>query len=171
MDFEFSSDGLMLRDMLRKFLQKDARPLEMKYFNAGRLEPEEHARLRAAIEQMGLWGAVVPEKFGGGGLDTLTACLIEEELGTTFVPIETGDVPPLLFECNPDQATRYLEPALAGQRPAVIAAREPEVVRPEDWRTTATPDGDGYRLDGLKALGTPPRPTPSSSSWPRPRKG
>ena len=30
---------------------------------------------------MGLWGISVPEKFGGGGLDMVTACLLEEELG------------------------------------------------------------------------------------------
>jgi len=156
MDFEFSSDGLMLRDMLRKFLQKDARPLEMKFFNTGRLEPDERARLRGAVEQMGLWAVTVPEKFGGGGLDTVTACLIEEELGGTFVPIELGDVPPLLFECTPEQASRYLEPALAGRRVPVMAAREPGALRPEGWRTTASPEDDGYVLEGVKSLGSLP---------------
>lgn len=156
MDFEFSSDGLMLRDMLRKFLQKDARPLEMKFFNAGKLEADERARLRNAIEQMGLWAVTVPEKFGGGGLDTVTACLIEEELGSTFVPIEMGDVTPLLFECTPEQAARYLEPVLAGQRTPVMAAREPGAVRPEGWRTTASPDGEAFVLEGVKSLGTAP---------------
>jgi hypothetical protein len=59
MDFEFSPDSLMLRDMLRKFVQKDARPLEMAYFTSGSLRPEESARLRSAIEQLGLWGATI----------------------------------------------------------------------------------------------------------------
>ena len=156
MDFEFPEDSLMLRDMLRKFLQKDARPLEMKYFNAGKLEPEEQARLRSAIEQMGLWAATVPEKFGGGGLDCVTACLIEEELGATFVPIELGDVPPLLLECSPEQSPRYLEPVVAGERLPVFAAREPGVIRPEGWRTSAAVDGDGYRLQGVKVLAARP---------------
>ncbi len=153
MDFEFSPDGLMLRDMLRKFLQKDARPLEMKFFNSGKLEADERARLRNAVEQMGLWAVTVPEKFGGGGLDTVTACLIEEELGSTFVPIEMGDVPPLLFECTPEQAPRYLAPAVAGTRAPVMAAREPGALRPEGWRTTAAPDADGFILEGVKVLG------------------
>ncbi len=156
MDFQFSPDGLMLRDMLRKFLQKDARPLEMKFFNAGKLEPDERARLRSAIEQMGLWAVSVPEKYGGGGLDTVTACLIEEELGTTFVPIEMGDVSPLLFECTPEQASRYLEPVLAGRRRPLMAAREPGALRPEGWQTRATPAADAYVLDGLKSLGATP---------------
>jgi acyl-CoA dehydrogenase len=156
MDFEFPEDSLMLRDMLRKFLQKDARPLEMKYFNAGKLEPEEQARLRSAIEQMGLWAATVPEKLGGGGLDCVTACLIEEELGATFVPIELGDVPPLLLECSPEQAPRYLEAVVAGERRPVFAAREPGAVRPEGWQTRAAIDGEGYRLQGVKVLAAQP---------------
>ena len=77
MDFDFSPDTLMLRDLLRRFVQKEARPLEMKYFNAGGLTPDERARLRAAVEQMGLWAITLPEKFGGGGLDTVSACVIE----------------------------------------------------------------------------------------------
>jgi acyl-CoA dehydrogenase len=158
MDFQLPADTLMLRDMLRRFVEKDARPLEMKYFNTGSLEPEERARLRSAIEQMGLWGATVPEKFGGGGLDTVTACVIEEELGSTFVPIELGEIPPLLFECTGAQVTRYLEPALTGKRRPVLAAREPKALRPGEWKTRATPEGEGYILEGEKSLALMPGP-------------
>jgi acyl-CoA dehydrogenase len=138
--------------MLRKFVQKDARPLEMAYFTAGALRPEEHARLRSAIEQLGLWGATIPEKLGGGGLDTVTACVIEEELGGTFVPIEMGEVPTLLYECSEEQAARFLEPAMAGKRRAIVAAREPAALRPEAWLTTAAADAGTYRLRGKKLL-------------------
>jgi alkylation response protein AidB-like acyl-CoA dehydrogenase len=81
MEFDFPEDTLMLRDMLRRFLDKEAKPLEMQYFNTGELKIEERSRLRKAIEQLGLWGLTVAEEFGGGGLDLLTTCLIEEELG------------------------------------------------------------------------------------------
>lgn len=158
MDFDFSPDTLMLRDMLRRFVQKEARPLEMRYFNTGALTPDERAHLRAAIEQLGLWSIVVPEKFGGGGVDTLTACLIEEELGKTFIPVDMGDPPPMLFACAGDQVRRFLEPALAGQRRPIIAAREPGSIRPEAWQTTALPDGDGFLLNGRKALAAWPGP-------------
>jgi acyl-CoA dehydrogenase len=156
MDFEFPPDTLMLRDMLRKFVQKDARPLEMAYFTAGSLRPEEQGRLRSALEQLGLWGATVPEKFGGGGLDAVTSCVIEEELGGTFVPIDLGEVPALLYECSEEQASRYLEPALTGKRRAIVAAREPGALRPEAWSTAASPEGLLYRLRGRKVFaGTP----------------
>ena len=73
MDFEFSSDALMLRDMLRQFVEDEAKPMEMKYFSTRTLEDKERARLRTVIEQMGLWGITVPEKFGGGGLAVLAS--------------------------------------------------------------------------------------------------
>jgi len=159
MEFEFPPDTIMLRDMLRRFIQKEARPLEMKYFTSHALEPKERARLRQAIEQMGLWGLTVPEAFGGG-LDTVSACLIEEELGKSFIPLEIGEVPAPLYACQGAQASRFLEPALAGERRGVIAAREPgkHGCRPEYWSTTAQPDGEAYLLQGRKALASLPDP-------------
>jgi len=156
MDFEFSSDALMLRDMLRRFVEDEAKPLEMKYFSAGGLEENERVRLRTVIEQMGLWGITVPEKFGGGGLDMVTACLLEEELGKTFLPMELGDVPPLLYACQGNQIEKFLNPALAGKRHPLLAAREPNAFKPEDWKTTATPEGLAYILNGKKILSTMP---------------
>lgn len=152
MDFEFPPDTLKLRDLLRRFVQKEVRPLEMKYFSAGRLEPEERARLRQAIEQMGLWGATVPEELGGAGLDPITACLLEEELGGTFIPLDMGEVPSLLYRCSEQQTSRYLEPALAGERRAIVAAREAEGLRPDSWTTTADGADGEYVLQGRKTL-------------------
>ena len=152
MDFEFPPDALMLQDMLRRFIQKEARPLEMKYFNEGSLSQEERDRLRRAIEQLGLWGLTVPEEYGGGGLDLVTTCLIEEELGTTFVPVEIGEVPPMLYACVGEQVPRVLEPALAGKREAIIAAREPGALLPEDWSTKVASGENGFVINGLKTI-------------------
>jgi alkylation response protein AidB-like acyl-CoA dehydrogenase len=100
----------------------------------------------------------VPEDFGGEGLDVLSACLIEEELGKTFVPVEYGDISPVLFACNKEQAEIYLEPAIEGDRRPVLALREPGALGPDQWKTTASENGDGYLLNGRKALGRRPGP-------------
>ncbi|NOH03442.1 MAG: acyl-CoA/acyl-ACP dehydrogenase [Chloroflexi bacterium] len=152
MDFEFSPDALMLRDMLRRFVEDEAKPMEMKFFSTRALEDNERARLRTVIEQMGLWGITVPEKFGGGGLDLVTACLLHEELGKTFLPIDLGDVPPMLYACQGDQIEKFLKPTLAGKRHPYLAACEPNAFKPEDWKTTATPQDQVYVLDGKKTL-------------------
>jgi acyl-CoA dehydrogenase len=158
MDFEFSSDSLMLRDMVRRFVQKEARPLEMGYFTRGLLSAEESARLRSAVDQMGLWGLLVPERYGGGGLDLVSACLVEMELGATFVPVEIGMVPPALFACAGEQVTRFLEPALAGEMHVHVAARETSGLAPETWSMLATPSEAGFRLAGVKLVSRQPAP-------------
>lgn len=156
MDFEFSSDTLMLRDMLHRFVEDEAKPLEMKYFSAGGLDDKEQARLHTVIEQMGLWGITVPEKHGGGGLDLVVACLLEEELGRTFLPIDLGETSPLLYACQGEQIKKFLEPVLAGERHALLAIREPVASLPADWKTTATPEDQSFILDGEKSLATTP---------------
>jgi alkylation response protein AidB-like acyl-CoA dehydrogenase len=159
MDFTFSPDTEMLRDMLRRFIHKEARPLEMKFFTSGELAPEEQARLRQAVQQLGLWGLMAPEEYGGG-IDLITACVIEEELGATFIPVDIGDVSPLLYACQGNQVARYLEPALEASRRAIIAAREPEPygLRPENWVTRAVPESEGFVLAGKKILTAQPKP-------------
>ncbi len=158
MDFRLPADTLTLQEMLRRFIEKDARPLEMKYFSSRCLEPAEHRRLRTAVEQLGLWGVTVPEAHGGFGLDMITTCVIEEELGKTFLPIELGEVSPLLYSCKGDQVARYLRPALAGNRRALIAAREPARLQPRDWTTSARPQAEGFALNGEKCLAVMPDP-------------
>jgi len=155
MDFELPADTLMLRDMLRRFIRKEAQPLEMKYFTAGQLMPEERARLQRAVEQMGLWGLTVPEAYGGG-LDLVSACVLDEELGQTFIPVEIGEVPPVLYACSGEQVGSYLEPALAGERRPVLAVREPGRLKPEEWATTAQLLADSYILNGQKILSVAP---------------
>ena len=87
MDFELDEEVIMIRDMMRRFVQKDAQPLEMTLFNQGELTQEQEDSLKEKImDQMGLWAVTVPEDFGGDELDMLSACLIEEELGKTFIP-------------------------------------------------------------------------------------
>jgi len=158
MDFELDEEVIMIRDMMRRFVQKDAHPLEMPLFNQGELTPEQEDGLKEKIiEQMGLWAVTVPEDYGGDELDMLSACLIEEELGQTFVPVDYGDISPVLFACNEEQAEEYLEPAVEGDRRPVLALRELEALTPDEWQTTAVANGGGYVLNGRKLLGHQPR--------------
>jgi acyl-CoA dehydrogenase len=161
MDFTLSPDVLMLRDMLRRFLETEVRPLESEYFSNGTLKPEIHARLHKRIEQMGLWGANLPFDLDGGELDQVTACVLEEELGKTFIPLDIGDIPPMLFACKDWQVEHFLKPVLNGKRKVYLAAREPASLRPEEWSTTARAEPvaepiETYVIEGVKLLSGAP---------------
>jgi alkylation response protein AidB-like acyl-CoA dehydrogenase len=53
--------------------------------------------------------------------------------------------------------SNYLEPALAGERRPVIAAREPGALHPESWATVAEAGASGeFRLSGSKLLSVTP---------------
>ena len=89
----------------------------------------------------------VPEALGGGGLNSLGACLVSEELGKSFVDFDFGDVPPILFETNPEQRKQFLNPLVAGEMECTIALREPATL---ELNLRATPDGQEWRLNGRK---------------------
>ncbi len=158
MEFELDEEVIMIRDMMRRFVQKDAQPLEMPLFNQGELTQEQEVGLKEKIiEQMGLWAVTVPEDYGGDELDLLSTCLIEEELGQTFVPVDYGDITPLLFACTEDQSETYLEPAVEGELRPMLALREADRLSPDSWQTTAVRDGENFVLNGQKLLGHKPR--------------
>src|SRR5512144_2876600 len=119
MDFNLSEELTMVRDMARDFVTNELLPIEREVLVREKggtrgapvpAEKREHLK-KLAVEQ-GLWAMTAPEALGGGGLSTLGACLVAEELGKTFVDFDFGDVPPLLFEANAEQQQAYLRPAV-----------------------------------------------------------
>jgi len=152
MDFTLPDELKMLQDTVRKFVDKELRPLEPQLLAArgAGLTPETRAHLKSLAIKAGLWGMTGPEEFGGGGLGALGACLVEEELGKTFIPFDF-DVSPLLFECNAEQKARYLLPVVNGEKEYALAIREMEAgLDAAAFITRAVPHGEGYRLDGRK---------------------
>ncbi|WP_439813627.1 acyl-CoA dehydrogenase family protein [Zavarzinia sp. CC-PAN008] len=79
MNFEFSSDQVLLREQARKFLGEKSSPKDVRRVLDG---PDTHdAALWKAVAEMGWAGTAIPEEFGGLGLGYLELCVIAEELG------------------------------------------------------------------------------------------
>jgi acyl-CoA dehydrogenase len=154
MDFTFSEDAEMVRATVHEFVRRELLPSEPKFLNTkpeGRKEIAENATQK--LKEIGLYSAGVPEEFGGGGLGVIETCLIAEELSTTIIPVEWGDLTPLLYECSEGQKPDYLLPVVAGEKKYAIAFREPmHFSRPEEMSTTARLTGDAYILNGVKEL-------------------
>ena len=75
--FPFSEEHLMLRDMVRDFVNSEIKPIAAKIDEEEKIPPE----LIKKIGELGLLGAVFPPEYGGGGFGEVGYCLLQEEMG------------------------------------------------------------------------------------------
>ncbi len=155
MDFCLSEDAEMVRQTAHEFVRRDLLPHESKFLNT-KDEAERRAMVQAATEslrEMGLYSAGVPEEFGGGGLGPVETCLIAEELAHTLIPVEWGELTPLLYECSDAQQAAFLKPVVEGTKTYALAFQEPERFRdPASMKATAVAREHNYVLNGTKLL-------------------
>ena len=77
MDFELSEDLQMLRDMTRDFAEKEIAP------NADKWDEEHYFPYEEVVKPMGelgMFGTVIPEEYGGNDMGWLAAMIITEEI-------------------------------------------------------------------------------------------
>lgn len=154
MDLSLPEELVMVRDTVREFVQNELVPIEQEVLvrekggmRSAAIPREKRQRLNKLAVEQGLWAMTVPESLGGGGLNTLGACLVAEELGKSFVDFDFGDIPPILYKANTEQQGLFLRPLIAGEKECATALREPGT---EDIRLRAIPEGDEWRLTGRK---------------------
>ncbi len=160
MDFSLPEELVMVRDTVREFVQNELLPLERDVLvrdkggtRGAPIPREKQARLRKLAVEQGLWAMTVPESLGGGGLNTLGACLVAEELGKTFVDFSFGHIPPFLFDGGAEQRAKYLAPLVSGEKEAALALTEPSHDGASVFTSHAELEGDFWRLNGDKVAG------------------
>jgi alkylation response protein AidB-like acyl-CoA dehydrogenase len=154
MDFDFSEEQYMFRDTVKRFL-------EAKHDLARVRELEKNtgfdADLWAALNEMGTFTMLVPERFGGLGLSFIDVSLVLEEYGRALVPApvaETIVATDLIVNHGTEKQKARLLPLIAGGSLKIVTA----VVEAdagydlEDISVTAMPSGNGWRLSGRKLL-------------------
>jgi alkylation response protein AidB-like acyl-CoA dehydrogenase len=158
MDFRFTPEQEQFRDSVRRFAEK--------HLAAGARErahspdyPWDVAELLAA---QGLLGITVAESDGGQGGMLIDAVIAIETIASVCPRsadvIQVGNFGPIrvLAEYGtPQQKERFLRPLLAGESVISVGMTEPEAGSAvTDLKTAATPDGDGYRVNGSKIFTT-----------------
>ncbi|HEX7165910.1 MAG TPA: acyl-CoA dehydrogenase family protein [Acidimicrobiales bacterium] len=109
------------------------------------------------MREMGLFGATIPEEYGGLGLDTVTYARIVEELAAGWMSL-TGVVNTHLIcatlirlHGSDEQKATWLPQMASGERRGCLSLSEPDAGSDtKNIRCKATPDGDEYVLDGTK---------------------
>ncbi|MGA0033512.1 MAG: acyl-CoA dehydrogenase family protein [Burkholderiales bacterium] len=158
MDFKFTPEQEQFRDAVRGFAERHLRDGALK-----RAHQEEHpwdvAKLMA---EQGLMGITMKEEDGGQGGSLMDAIIAIETIASicprSADVIQAGNFGPVrvLAEYGtPDQKKRYLDKILAGESVITVGMTEPEAGSAvTDLKTSATPDGDGYRINGVKVFQT-----------------
>ncbi|HEX6435684.1 MAG TPA: acyl-CoA dehydrogenase family protein [Candidatus Binatia bacterium] len=157
MDFDLPEELQMLKDTVRKFVDKELIPIEMHTIENMELKPDIRERLEKKTRDMGLWMFDVPEEYGGGGLGSLAQVLVWEELSRTVALPSRGqgifgpEVRPILYALNPDQKKRFMDPVLRGEKKLCFMQTEPDAGSdPASMKTRAVRQGDHYIINGTK---------------------
>ena len=152
MDFDFSDDQEMLRDSVRRWVERgydfEKRRAIVKAGGFSRDAWQE-------IADLGIVGLQVPEAQGGLGLGPVDAMVVMEELGRGLVLEPYAAVSlvatSILAAGDPAAAAASLQGIAEGQRIVVLANEERHSrYRLDHVETTATRSGDGWRLAGTK---------------------
>jgi alkylation response protein AidB-like acyl-CoA dehydrogenase len=153
-DFEFTEEQKLLREMVRKFANQEIRPRAREID-----EKEEVPRsLLAQAAELGLLGVVFPEEYGGGGMGEMGYCIVLEEVARACASTATvigghqsiGAMALHLFG-NEEQKKRYLPRLARGEAIAAFALSEAEAGSDAgSLRTEANRQDGGWRLSGEK---------------------
>jgi len=154
MNFELNEDRRMLADALERYLGEQYPP-EVR--NRTAYGPQGHSpHIFAGLAEIGAIGALFPEAEGGFGGQGPDIAVVFEVLGRHLVAepvLGALLVGRALVQAGTAAQKAQLEGILAGSVLATLAHDEPanhyELNR---VATTATRDGDGWVLDGAKAV-------------------
>ena len=154
MDFTFTPEQDEAAGLAAQILKDHATNDRMKVVEAegSRFDVE----LWQDLADAELLSLAIPEEYGGAGLGLVELCRVLVEVGRTVAPVPLvvhGPVARLLAEYgSEDQKRLWLFGAATGERVLTAAVAEDRSFAPERPATVATPDGDGYRLTGSKAI-------------------
>lgn len=144
----------MIRDAVRDFSRNRLAPFAGEWDRKGHFPKE----ALAGLAELGVFGVLVPEQWGGAGLDTLSLALAIEEIAagdgacSTIISVNNSVVcGPILAYGTEQQKEKFLKPLASGKWLGCFCLTEPQagsdaaaiVLR-------AVRDGDSYVLNGVK---------------------
>ncbi len=154
--FAFTDEQQQFREAIRRFLNDRSPTTEVRRLMAT-AEGYDPAVWRQMSEELALPGIHIPEQYGGAGFGMVELCIVTEELGRALLcgPYFSTAVlaANAILNAGTEAQKSSLLPDLAGgSRLAALAVTEPDGNwDPAGIQTVATPDADGYRLDGVKS--------------------
>ena len=156
MRIKLNEDQELLREMVRRFADEVVRPRAKEIDESG-VFPREFFDQAG---ELGLAGVAVAEEYGGAGMDTISYCLVIEEISRAcassgvILSVNNSLVcDPIAKYGTEEQKKEFLTPLAAGQKLGCFALTEPGAGSdPAAVRTSAVRDGDDYVINGNKVF-------------------
>jgi alkylation response protein AidB-like acyl-CoA dehydrogenase len=156
MDFELTEEQQAISDLTAQMLGDLLTPERLDALDA---DPDWFARdVWSELAKADLLGIALPEADGGGGFGIVEAVLVLEQIGRAVAPVPylatvVLAALPIAEFGSATQRAELLPGVIAGETVLTAAVLERGGTRPPTTpATTATPAGDGWRLDGEKAF-------------------
>ncbi|HEX2932252.1 MAG TPA: glutaryl-CoA dehydrogenase Acd [Candidatus Binatia bacterium] len=153
MDFELSDELIAVRDLAREFAEKEIAP------SAAKDDKEKNFRadLVRKMGELGFYGTMIPETYGGNGLGFLAMVLITEEIARAHsamrvaINMQIGPALTVLQFGSEEQKRKFIPELVSGETIGCFAITETEAGSDvAAMRTTATRNGEAYLLNGGK---------------------
>jgi butyryl-CoA dehydrogenase len=144
----------VLLEQIQVFAQKEIAPHAKEWDESGRFPTE----VVKQLGDLGLMGMMVPEQWGGSGLDTVAYAMAMEEISAAcastgvIMSVNNSLVCAPLAEFASDQIKdKYLKPLAQGKKLGCFALSEPgHGSDPAGLKLSAKKVEGGYRLNGSK---------------------
>ena len=154
MDFELTDEQRLIQETVRAFVDDRVLPVAVQNDIDHKLDLE----LIEGLAELGVLGIVVPEEYGGAGLDFVAEALACEEVERgeaafrTLISVHVGlNSLTLLRYGTEEQKRRWLVPQARGEKLACFGLTEPGAGSDvASMRSTARREGDVYVLNGQK---------------------
>src|SRR5437773_9965397 len=152
--YELTEEQTRLRDMLREFADGEVAPKAARYDEQNEFPWDNVKKMR----ELGLFGMIFPEEYGGLGLDTLSYVIAVEEIsracastGITLAAHVSLGTSPIYNFGTQEQKRKYLPALCTGEKLAAFGLTEPEAGSDAGGtKTRAVLDGGTYTVNGRK---------------------
>ena len=158
MDFELAEEQQMVRETTRAFVEREVKPI------ASRLDREAiyPSELVKRLSELGLMGILVPQEFGGSGMDLLSCVVAMEEVSKAWASLAVAMSVQNSLVCAPiarfgsaAQKKKYLPSLARGEWLGCYALTEPGSGSDAgSIQTRAKRVGDDFVLTGNKIFTT-----------------
>jgi glutaryl-CoA dehydrogenase (non-decarboxylating) len=154
MEFDLPEELIAVRNLAREFAEKEIAPTTVK-------DDQEHFFRRELVTKMGelgFFGCVIPEEYGGTNLGYMAQALITEEIARVHsavrvhINLQLGPALALVQYGSEEQKKKWIPALIGGEVIGCFAITEPNTGSDvASITTTATKGEQGYRLRGTKA--------------------